>query len=167
MHITREQLDRLRLGALTAIDGLWFLALEERYGFDEALNMDLEVWKSYGVILLKRMARMVNVPLASGEAPGLPAVKFFLETISRVDGTEYTSEIRGDGTLEFRVRRCSWWENLKKAGREKTVPCEMIDNTIFGHWLKAIDPSLEMEFTRSLPRGDDHCAWVIRRAGKK
>ncbi len=69
----------------------------------------------------------------------------------------------GEDESVFRVHHCSWWENLCRSGREKTVPCEMIDNTIFPHWLKALDPSIHMEIVRSLPRGDDHCAWVHTR----
>ena len=28
----------------TAVDGLWFVKLEERFGFDTALQIDQEVW---------------------------------------------------------------------------------------------------------------------------
>ena len=28
-----------------AVDGLWFLKVEEKYGFDTALELDNEVWK--------------------------------------------------------------------------------------------------------------------------
>ena len=27
------------------VDGLWFLKIEEQFGFEKALDMDLEVWK--------------------------------------------------------------------------------------------------------------------------
>ncbi len=33
MEIDRDELERLRLGALTALDGLWFMEVEKRYGF--------------------------------------------------------------------------------------------------------------------------------------
>lgn len=163
MELDREQIDKLRLGAITAIDGLWFLSVENHLDFDTALKIDLDVWKNYGIIILKRMGKMAGRPLGKGELIDLPTVKFFLETLSKIDGTEYASEFLDDSTLEFKVHRCPWYENLKKAGREKVVPCEMIDQTIFGHWLEAIDSGLSMEFTKSVPRGDDHCAWIVRR----
>ncbi|HPV97517.1 MAG: DUF6125 family protein [Spirochaetota bacterium] len=164
MEINDEQLERLRLGALTAIDGLWFLELEKRFGFEKALEIDLEVWKSYGVVLLKRIARMNNVALDPGKIMPFEDVLFFIGALSRIDGTEYSARIAEDGWPEFRVDRCPWYENLKGMGREKLVPCEMIDDTIFGHWLGVLDESLSMEFVRSRPRGDDHCAWRVRRA---
>lgn len=162
MELTPRQLEELRLGALTAIDGLWFLEVESAYGFEAALELDLEVWKKYGLVVLKRMARMLGLDLTSGPPPDLETVNFLMENICRIDGTECRGEVRG-GEVLFRVTRCSWWENLKRAGRERVVPCEDIDNTIFRHWLEAVDPSLDFEITASLPRGDSFCEWVIRR----
>jgi hypothetical protein len=165
MELSREQLDDLRLGALTAIDGLWFLEMEKLYGFDTALKIDLEVWKNYGVILMKRLGKMTGIRPVPGGTDEFTQIKFLLEVLCRVDGTECAGEVRGGDTLEFNVFKCSWWENLKRAGREKVVPCEMIDDTIFGHWLRTVDPEIRMEITRSLPRGDDHCSFCIRRGG--
>ncbi len=163
MELTKEQLDELRLGALTAIDGLWFLELEKRFGFETALEADLEVWKHYGIILLKRLSRVKGIDFHSGNK-SMDLVHFFLSTMCRVDGTECACDIRDDDTLDFTVLRCPWWENLKKAGREGKVPCETIDDIIFGHALRHVDPSLSMEITRSLPRGHENCSFRIRRS---
>ncbi len=162
MEIDREELEELRLGALTAIDGLWFMEVEKRYGFEAALELDLEVWKAYGRVLMKRVARMKGLTMGEGAPVDLVTVNFLMETLCRVDGTECEGEVEGE-SIVFRVRRCSWWDNLSRSGREKHVPCEFVDNTIFRDWLQAVDPSLGFEITRSLPRGDGHCEWVIRR----
>ncbi len=164
MELTESQLQKLRLGALTAIDGLWFLEVESRYGFDAALEVDIEVWKKYGLVILKRMARMIGIDLSSERPPDPATVNFLMENICRIDGTECEGEVDERGDIVFRVTRCSWWENLKSAGRENVVPCEHIDNTIFRHWLRAVDPRLDFEITASMPRGADFCEWVIRRA---
>lgn len=163
MEVTPRQLEELRLGALTAIDGLWFMAVEKKFGYDAALELDLEVWKDYGLVLLKRLSRMLGLPLDPADPPGLETVNFLLETVCQVDGTVCEGEV-GDGAITFRVHRCSWWDNLSRSGREEHVPCEFVDNTIFRHWLEAVDPSLDFEITHSLPRGDDHCEWVIRKS---
>lgn len=163
MDLTREEMEQLRLGALTAIDGLWFLAAERKLGFDAALELDLEVWKDYGVVMLRRLARARGLELDPADPPGLEALNAILKALCNIDGTQCEYEMLDAHTSEFRVRRCSWWENLRRAGREKVVPCEMIDNTIFVHWLQAVDPAVSMEITRSMPRGHDHCAWILRR----
>jgi Family of unknown function (DUF6125)/L-2-amino-thiazoline-4-carboxylic acid hydrolase len=163
LDITPQQIDELRLGALTAIDGLWFLAAEKAYGFDAALELDLEVWSNYGVVILKRMARMLGISLDPDNPMDMATVNFLMETISHIDGTKCEGIVKGDNEIEFHVHRCSWWDNLRSSGREDHIPCEKIDNTIFRHWLEAMDPSIEFEITSSLPRGDDHCAWTIKR----
>ncbi len=61
LQIDNEQMQELRQRALTAIDGLWFMAVEKKYGFDAALELDLQVWKDYGRVLLKRISRMIGV----------------------------------------------------------------------------------------------------------
>ncbi len=165
MHIGPEQIQELRLGALTAIDGLWFMALEDRYGFDVALEVDLEVWKKYGRVMMKRVARMLGSTIDPDNPPDLATINLLLETVCRVDGTQCEGKV-GDGEIVFRVLRCSWWDNLNRSGRESHVPCEFVDNTIFRDWLEAVDPTVSFEITHSLPRGDDHCEWVIKKGAK-
>lgn len=163
MDITPQQIDELRLGALTAIDGLWFLAAEKAYGFDAALELDLEVWSSYGVVILKRMARMLGISLDPNDPLDMATVNFLMETLCHIDGTQCVGEVKGDDEIVFRVYRCSWWDNLRSSGREGHIPCEKIDNTTFRHWLEAMDPHIGFEITHSLPRGGDHCSWTIKR----
>jgi len=167
MELTDGEMEELRLGALTAVDGLWFLAVENRYGFDAALQLDLEVWKNYGLVLLRRLARMKGFRVDPADPPDMANLNDILETLCRVDGTVCSWEVEDEDRSVFRVHRCSWWENLRRAGREKTVPCEMIDNAIFAHWLEAVDPSIRLEIIRSLPRGDDHCAWTLMRERRR
>ena len=40
LEINREELDELRLKAITAFDGLWLLAAERRLGFEKAIELD-------------------------------------------------------------------------------------------------------------------------------
>ena len=162
MEITPQQLEELRLGALTAIDGLWFLGVEKKFGYEAALELDLEVWRGYGLVMLKRLSRMLELPVDPTSPLELETVRFLLETVCRIDGTLCEGEA-GDRDIVFRVLRCPWWDNLGRSGRESHVPCEFIDDTIFRHWLEALDHSLRLEVTRSMPRGDGCCEWVIRR----
>ena len=39
-----------------AVDGLWFMKVEEKLGFDAALELDNEVWK----VMPKIQARMIK-----------------------------------------------------------------------------------------------------------
>jgi hypothetical protein len=166
LDITPQQLDELRLGALTAIDGLWFMAVEKKHGFDQALELDLEVWRDYGVIVTKRISRMLGISLDPDDPPDLQTTSSLMEALCLIDGTQCKGEVVSDSELIIRVSHCPWFENLRRSGRQDHVPCEEIDNTIFRHWLEAIDPGIDFEITHSLPRGDDHCEWIIRRRGR-
>ncbi|MFH1150365.1 MAG: DUF6125 family protein [Actinomycetota bacterium] len=161
MELDDEQLERLRLGAITAIDGLWFLAAEERLGFEAAFELDLEVWKRYGLVLLKRLARELEITLSEEDPPDLQTVNLLMEQLCRIDGTTCAWEMTGPAEARFDVLRCPWWENLRRSSREDVVDCEFVDNIIFLHWLDSVNPAVRMEITRSLPRGDDHCSWRL------
>lgn len=163
MDISREQLDALRMGAITAIDGLWFMASEGKLGFDTALELDMEVWKNYGTIMLKRVAKAMGVELDPGDPPDLGTLCSMMEVLCAIDGTECATNVTDADNAVLTVPRCSWWDNLTRAGRQEIIPCEEVDNNTFIWWLETADPSLEMEITHSLPRGDDRCEWRISR----
>jgi hypothetical protein len=165
MDIDPAIIDELRCGALTAIDGLWFMAAENKFGFEGALELDVDVWKRYGKVMLSRACRLLDIELDKGGPVDLETVNRLLEVLCAIDGTECSSEVTSPSSSLFSVNRCTWWENLKKAGREEDVPCELVDDSTFEAWLAEVDPSLKMEITHSLPRGDDRCTWVIRRHG--
>src|SRR5512146_3453067 len=53
-----------------AHDGLWFQAVEKRYGIDVAIDADIDAWHSFTVIEAKRI--MERLGLAPGG--GIPAL---------------------------------------------------------------------------------------------
>lgn len=163
MDINREQMDALRMGAMTAIDGLWFMAAETKLGFEAALELDMEVWKNYGMVMLKRVAKAMGIGVDPENPPDLETLGALMEALCDIDGTECKTEVIDEDNAVLTVPRCSWWENLTRAGRQDVIPCEEVDNNTFIWWLKTVDPSLELEITHSLPRGDDRCEWNIRR----
>ena len=69
-----DQLDREELSSLTrayafswlAHDGCWFLAAEDAYGMDRAIDLDRESWRRFGPIEATRIARCRNLPPDGG-----------------------------------------------------------------------------------------------------
>jgi hypothetical protein len=65
-----------------AVDGLWFMKVEEKFGFDVALHIDAEVWK----VMPKIQARLIKSfsKLDEGEVALLESLKtkLFLEVSS-------------------------------------------------------------------------------------
>ena len=62
-RLTEEQKTEYFRRSYTAVDGLWFMKVEEAYGFDNALDIDDEVWK----VLPKIQARMLKGLTETGD----------------------------------------------------------------------------------------------------
>ncbi len=96
-----------------AVDGLWFVKVEERLGFDAALEIDGEVWG----ILAKIQAREARKALAAnGNSPEELQRCFALKLTA--DGHQFTSRLEGEDVV-FEITRCEWLELLRKSGREE------------------------------------------------
>ncbi len=152
-----DQLIQLIRSALTAIDGLWFLELENKVGFDEAFEIDVKVWKRYGPIIIKRIRKAFAITDSS-----LESFLQILEILCDIDGTQFKIEKKSPGEAVLRVLYCPWWENLKRSNRENLVRCDIVDEVIFPEWAKAFNPQLEFLLTNSLPKGQDACEWLIK-----
>ena len=63
MRLNEEQIKAYYHRSYTAVDGLWFMKVEDKYGFEKALEMDNAVWQ----IMPKIQARMLKSMLNCGE----------------------------------------------------------------------------------------------------
>ena len=94
----------------TAVDGLWFMKVEEKYGFDAALKVDDEVWK----VLPKIQARMIKKFL--GLAKGPAALFEGLKTRLELENFKFKSEKTKNG-FRISVTDCPWHNLMIKSGR--------------------------------------------------
>lgn len=162
MELDAKALEMLRLRALYTIDGLWFLEVEKEFGFEKALEVDLEVWKKYGVIMIRRIAKEAGIEIGNENKCSAREIMFLVKTISDIDGSECDAEIIDENSFSVNIKRCTWWDALCRSGREEIVPCEHIDEVIFEHWLSQTDSRYSFEITRSKQRGDDDCSFIIK-----
>jgi Family of unknown function (DUF6125) len=94
----------------TAVDGLWFMKVEDRLGFDLALEIDTAVWK----IMPKIQARALKSLTGLGD--GIEALfKCFTAKLS-LEGFVYTAEWRGAG-FHVTITRCPWHDLRVKSAR--------------------------------------------------
>ena len=49
-----------------AIDGLWFQAVEQKYGMDEALSIGREIWEQFAAIEARRIKERLDLPEKGG-----------------------------------------------------------------------------------------------------
>ena len=101
----------------TAVDGLWCMKVEEKYGFDVALYIDDEVWKVFPKIQarkLKELAKLGN---------GIEALYECLTTKLVLERQKFKAEWIGNSS-GFRVviDRCSGHDTMLRTGREALSP---------------------------------------------
>ena len=94
-----------------AVDGLWFMKVEEKHGFDVALELDNEVWK----VIPKIQARMIKSFL--GVENGSDALFESLVTKLELEGFKFKAEMTENG-FRITITDCPWHNLMIKSGRE-------------------------------------------------
>ena len=94
-----------------AVDGLWFVKVEEDHGFEAALEFDQRVWQVLAKIQARKARELTN---ACDNGPETLARCFTLKLTA--DGHDFAAEVTGEGVL-FRIAECPWLALLRKAGR--------------------------------------------------
>jgi len=98
----------------TSVDGLWFIKVEEKYGFDATLDIDDEVWD----VLPKIQARMLKSMV--GVDKGIDALFECLTTKLSLEGFTFKAEKAGDGGgFKIVISKCPWHDLMVKSGREE------------------------------------------------
>jgi len=110
MKLNDKQITEYLLRCYTAVDGLWFVKLEEKCGFDTALDIDYEVWKA----MPKNQARMLKSMVNPGN--GIEALFDCLTTMLTLEGYTFNAE-KTENPHGFRIiiEKCPWFDLLVKA----------------------------------------------------
>ena len=72
LNLTPEQTADYLHKSYAAVDGLWFMKVEEAEGFDKALDIDEKVWQ----VMPKIQAKENEVLCRKGKRPGSAAGMF-------------------------------------------------------------------------------------------
>jgi hypothetical protein len=110
-NLTDEQIKEYFHCSYAAADGLWFMKVEEMFGFDTALKIDHEVWKVLPKIQSRMLKSMQNLD------EGLDGLCEALKTRLDLENFKYDIK-RNQDCIMVTVLRCPWHELLVKSGRE-------------------------------------------------
>ena len=152
MNLTDKQMAEYCQRSYTAVDGLWFVKLEERFGFDSALEIDNEVWK----ILPKIQARLLKSMLRA--ADGLTGLRECLAAKYTIEGYKFEIQENADGiTISF--HQCPWHDKMIRSGREHLSGKvgSVICKTEYDVWAKEFG-DLRFELQNQLCAGGGSCA---------
>ena len=156
-QIPPEQLIGLCSRTLYTLDGLWFTAMEEKYGFEATLELDIEVWQRLCQIEAKR----VMETFAIREDNPLRAVMSIIEldpllAVFKPQVVELT-----DNKAVFRLTDCPPQKARERDGRPP-LPCRELDTAIYQAYANAVDPRIKLKCLSCPP--DPHppeywCEW--------
>ncbi|MFX0014768.1 MAG: DUF6125 family protein [Promethearchaeota archaeon] len=140
-----------------AHDGCWFLAAEEKYGLDNAIQIDKEAWKRFTVIEAKRIMSEFNIPQNSGldgleKALGLRLyASINIQEIQRVSSNK----------LILKMKTC----RVQSARERKDLPlfpCKEVGIVEYSGFANTIDSNIKTNVIACPPDSierDFHCGW--------
>ena len=153
--LTDEQKAEYFRRSYTAVDGLWFMKVEERYGLDAALELDEDVWKVLPKIQARAMKAMLNLD------GGLDGLQWALSARLALEGFEFDLA-REESSLRVIIRRCPWHDLLIRSGREKIsqkvsdIICR-VENTTWASEFADGGGEIGWERAERICRGADRC----------
>jgi hypothetical protein len=135
-----ELIELLRDAAVNwlAHDGLWFRAVEDKFGLEAALELDRNAWEKFTVLEAKRIMKRLGLAEGGGIRALVQALKLRLYAHINV---QEMSEITED-RLVFRMRSCRVQEARKRQGLAP-FPCKSIGTVEYSGFARTIDPRIE------------------------
>jgi len=158
-HSKEELIDLLEIGAKNwlAHDGLWFLAAEDAFDMDTAIELDRKAWEQFTVIEAKRIMRFLDLEPGGG----IPALKKALgyRLYARINEQEIIDV--DERTIIFRMNDCRVQAARKRKGLPD-FPCKPVGLVEYGNFARTIDPRFQTECVACPPDPhpeDYYCAW--------
>lgn len=161
IQLTDKQIEEFYHRSYKAVDGLWFMKVEEKYGFDAALQIDERVWQ----VMPKIQSRMIKA--IAGSTEGIEALLECFAAKLSLDGYSFRVE-RGGGGGGFAVlvERCPWHELMKKSGREGLSG--RVGSTICGTeyriWAGEFGDDIKFEIGEQICTGGRFCRLKFERS---
>jgi hypothetical protein len=144
----------------TAVDGLWFMKIEDRRGFDEALDIDCEVWKVLPKIQIRTLKAMTHLE------HGLESLFHCFTTKLTIEGYVFTTAWEGEHAFKVMISGCPWYDRMLRSGRQelagKVGAC--ICKTEYAVWVNEFDRESNLEMKSLLCNGGDYCQLEFRRS---
>ncbi|MFC1627841.1 DUF6125 family protein [Gemmatimonadota bacterium] len=140
-----------------AHDGLWFLAAEDQFDMETAIDLDTRAWESFTIIEARRIMKRHGIEQGGGIEALARALRFRLYAFINEQEIVEQSKDR----LLFRMNRCRVQAARNKKGLPE-FPCKPVGLVEYSGFAKTIDPRIETHCVGCPP--DEHpdewyCAW--------
>jgi hypothetical protein len=140
-----------------AHDGCWFLAAEERFGMETAIDLDASAWQRFAAAEARRIMATFGI-LAGGGLPALEkALGLRAYSLINAQHTEWSEDGR---CLRFYMDVCRVQETRRRKGLE-AFPCKRAGTVEFETFAKTVDPRIRVACLHCPPdtSAQDQCGW--------
>lgn len=140
-----------------AHDGLWFQAMETRYGIEAAIEADIEAWRSFTVIEAKRIMERLGMKPGGGIPALAECLKHRLYArLNLQESIEVT-----DTRAVFRMIDCRVQSARKRKGLPD-FPCKSVGIVEYTEFATTVDPRIRTRCIACPPDGHPEefwCSW--------
>ncbi len=185
--LNSKQIKEYLQNGYVKVDGLWFLKIEEQFGFEKALAIDLEVWE----VMPKIQARYLkSVPGIKEIADGFEIFFECLKIKMKLDNFKiktsrskqhtgnkindnkksatHSSAFKENNVITITVNNCPWHNLMIKSGRENLS--ERIGNAIcqneYSIFASEFDKNIQFELGERICKGSACCKFVFTRKSR-
>jgi hypothetical protein len=152
-----QQMAQFMRQMIVALDGLWFLNVLKEMGDEKAFELDVRVFVSH----FKKATRAWREMNGLDGKSTADKVSVF-QAMAHLFGHRF-EVFSGEGRVTMRLTRCSFLENLKRAGRTPEHDCRRLCSKLGPAWFAEIEPRTggagSVDLT--LPVGGDHCDFTV------
>ncbi len=143
-----------------AHDGLWFQAVEQKFGIDAAIELDAEAWKKFTQIEAQRIMKRLNMKPGGGIPALVQALKYRLYAYLNKQTVIESSNKH----CIFRMETCRV-QDARKRKNLPDFPCKTVGIIEYTYFARTIDPRIETKCIVCPP--DPHpeeyyCCWEFR-----
>ena len=138
-QIPAEELVELCTRSAYTLDGLWFTLVEEKFGLDVALEIDVEVWRRLCLIQAKRIPKYFSIDEGSSIRNLIKVIE--LDPLLAVFKPE-VPELTDSGAV-LRLTDCPPQKARIRDGRGE-FPCRPVGIAMFGAYIEVIDPKIKL-----------------------
>ena len=145
-----------------AVDGLWFMKIEEATNFDRALDIDRRVWEVVPKIQARALRSLLGL-----KGHGLEILQEALTAKFQLEEHEVEFQMEGEELL-VKVKKCPWYGLMRRSGREHLAARvgETICGTEYPIWMREFGVNGEFKLESLLCGGASCCVMRFRISDK-
>jgi len=140
-----------------AHDGLWFLAAENKFDLETAIELDKQAWHGFAITEAKRILKRLK--MAPGG--GIPALAQAFDYRMYAFINKYEVNIISPQKCKFKMKSCRVQDARKRKGLPD-FPCKPVGLVEFGQFASTIDPRIQTRCIACPPDKhpeDEWCSW--------